>query len=134
MNYIYSAKSLVPYSAVLSCATLGWCWQIKALNLIPRSHYSPFTLGSVVTRTALTRDGTVVLTKIFSVHTMKNEHASSVSNCRILLTTPISMAIIIIIIKVISFVTHTWRQTDMAKHSAAFFYSLSEPDTSPDAI
>ena len=51
--------------------------------------YSPFTLGAVVTRTALTRDGTVVLTKTFPVHTMKNNRASAVSNCRILLTTPI---------------------------------------------
>ena len=50
--------------------------------------YSPFTLGAVVTRTALTRDGTVVLTKTFPVHTMKNDRASAVSNCRILLTTP----------------------------------------------
>ena len=49
---------------------------------------SPFTLGAVVTRTALTRDGTVVLTKTFPVHTMKNDRASAVSNCRILLTTP----------------------------------------------
>ena len=49
---------------------------------------TPFTLGAVVTRTALTRDGTVVLTKTFPVHTMKNYRASAVSNCRILLTTP----------------------------------------------
>ena len=49
---------------------------------------SPFTLGAVVTRTALTRDGTVVLTLTFPVHTMKNDRASAVSNCRILLTTP----------------------------------------------
>ena len=51
------------------------------------NYYSPFTLGAVVTRTALTRDGTVVLTKTFPVHTMKNDRASAVSNCRILLTT-----------------------------------------------
>ena len=32
---------------------------------------SLFTPGAVVTRTALTRDGTVALTKTFSVHTVK---------------------------------------------------------------
>ena len=53
-----------------------------------RMRYSPFTLGAVVTRTALTWDGTVVLTKTFPVHTMENDRASAVSNCRILLTTP----------------------------------------------
>ena len=63
--------------------------KLVTMNYIVELSNSPFTLGAVVTRTAFTRDGTVVLTKIFSVHAMKNEHASAVSNCRILLTTPI---------------------------------------------